>query len=145
MGMIITDANKRILRVNRAFTEITGYTAAEAVGQTPHLLASGRHGPAFYQTMFSAIDTDGTWAGEIWNRHKNGEVFPEWLTITAVKNKDEVVTHYVAAFTDISERKAAESQIRNLAFYDPLTNLPNRRLLMDRLELAMMNGARSEL
>jgi len=145
MGMTITDANKRILRVNRAFTEITGYTAAEAVGQTPHLLASGRHGPAFYQTMFSAIETDGMWAGEIWNRYKNGEIFPEWLTITAVKNKDEVVTHYVAAFTDISERKAAESQIRNLAFYDPLTNLPNRRLLMDRLELAMMNGARSEL
>ncbi|WP_300113865.1 EAL domain-containing protein [Rhodoferax sp.] len=144
MGMTITDANNIILRVNKAFSDITGYSAEEVIGKTPHLLSSGRHDDAFYKAMFATIVDTGMWAGEIWNRHKNGEVFPEWLTITAVKSDEGVVTHYVAAFSDISERKAAESQIRNLAFYDPLTNLPNRRLLMDRLELAMIAGERRQ-
>jgi diguanylate cyclase (GGDEF)-like protein/PAS domain S-box-containing protein len=142
MGMMITDATQNILRVNRAFSEITGYSALEVVGETPRLLSSGRHDDAFYRSMFQSITDNGMWAGEIWNRHKNGGVFPEWLTITAVKNEGAVITHYVSAFSDISERKAAESQIRNLAFYDPLTELPNRRLLLDRLESAMLNGAR---
>lgn len=142
MGMTITDSTQTILRVNRAFTEITGYLAEEVVGQSPRLLSSGRHDDAFYRSMFQSIQSTGLWAGEIWNRHKDGGVFPEWLTITAVKNDANVVTNYVAAFSDISERKAAESQIRNLAFYDPLTELPNRRLLLDRLESAMLAGAR---
>lgn len=144
MGMTITDANHTILRVNQAFTDITGYSAEEVIGKTPHLLSSGRHDDAFYQAMFDAIQRTGMWAGEIWNRHKDGGIYPEWLTITAVKNDAAEVTHFVAAFSDISERKAAEKQIRNLAFYDPLTNLPNRRLLMDRLELAMAAGSRSQ-
>ena len=144
MGMTITDANNIILRVNQAFTEITGYSAEEAIGKTPHMLSSGRHDEAFYQAMYDTIQSTDMWAGEIWNRHKDGGVYPEWLTITAVKNDAAEVTHFVAAFSDISERKAAEKQIRNLAFYDPLTNLPNRRLLMDRLELAMAAGSRSQ-
>ncbi len=144
MGMTITDADKTILRVNRAFTDITGYSADEVIGQSPRLLSSGRHDDAFYRNMFRCIRDTGLWAGEIWNRHKNGAVFPEWLTITAVKNEAAQVTHYVAAFSDISERKAAESQIRNLAFYDPLTELPNRRLLLDRLGSAMLAGARHQ-
>jgi diguanylate cyclase (GGDEF)-like protein len=93
--------------------------------------------------MYDTIESTGMWAGEIWNRHKDGGIYPEWLTITAVKNDAAQVTHFVSAFSDISERKAAEKQIRNLAFYDPLTNLPNRRLLMDRLQLAMAAGSRS--
>jgi diguanylate cyclase (GGDEF)-like protein/PAS domain S-box-containing protein len=143
MGMTITDANNIILRVNQAFSEITGYSAEEVIGKTPHVLSSGRHDAAFYQAMYDTIESTGMWAGEIWNRHKDGGIYPEWLTITAVKNDAAQVTHFVSAFSDISERKAAEKQIRNLAFYDPLTNLPNRRLLMDRLQLAMAAGSRS--
>ena len=128
-GMMITDANKVILRVNHAFTEITGYTAEEAVGQTPSLLNSGRHDAAFFDMMWESIRQAGTWHGEIWNRRKNGEVYPEQLTITAVKGGNNEITHYVATMHDITRRKQAEEQIRALAFYDPLTQLPNRRLL----------------
>ncbi len=136
-GIAITDANRTILRVNKAFTEITGYTSAEAVGQNPSLLSSGRHDAVFYAAMWDAIARAGKWQGEIWNRHKSGDVFPEWLTITAVKNGEGPVTHYVATFSDITDRKADEEKIKTLAFYDPLTSLPNRRLLMDRLEQAL--------
>ncbi len=142
-GMFVTDPQGVILRVNRAFTDITGYTAQEAVGRGPDLLKSGRHGPQFYAAMRSALDTTGAWAGEIWNRRKNGEIFPEWLTITAVKNEAQEVTHYVSALVDITHRKAAEDEIRHLAFYDLLTGLPNRRLLLDRLQHAVENSARS--
>jgi len=143
MGMAITDAKNVILRVNKAFTDITGYRPDEVLGRNPNLLSSGRHDKAFYQTMFESIAQTGMWAGEIWNRHKDGGIFPEWLTVTAVKDEAGVITNYVSAFSDISERKAAENQIRSLAFYDPLTDLPNRRLLMDRLELAMMVSSRT--
>ncbi|MDO8248458.1 MAG: EAL domain-containing protein [Rhodoferax sp.] len=136
-GIMVTDAASVILRVNRAFTEITGYSAEEAVGQTPRLLRSDRHDAAFYAAMWECTTRTGTWRDEIWNRRKNGEVYPEWLTITAVKDELGRVTHYVATFTDISVRKTAEEQIRSLAFYDPLTALPNRRLLMDRLDQAL--------
>ena len=142
MGMVISDAQQNILRVNRAFTTITGYSSDEVIGKNPRILNSGKHDRAFYASMFSAIERSGTWQGEIWNRHKNGAVYPEWLTITAVKNDAGVVTHFVAAFSDISERKAAENEIRHLAFYDALTGLPNRRLLMDRLQQALVAGAR---
>jgi diguanylate cyclase (GGDEF)-like protein/PAS domain S-box-containing protein len=141
-GITITNAEQVILRVNQAFTEITGYSADEAVGHTPRLLKSGRHDAAFFAQMWQAIAQQGSWQGEIWNRRKCGEVFPEWLTITAVKNENAVVTHYVATFTDISAHKEAENQIKHLAFYDPLTGLPNRRLLMDRLAQALSSGAR---
>ncbi len=136
-GMFITDAQHTILRVNRAFTEITGYSTIEAIGQTPRLLSSNRHDAQFFKAMTECIAQRGTWQGEIWNRRKNGEVFPEWLTITAVKNEHGGVENYVATLSDISARKAAEDEIRNLAFYDPLTDLPNRRLLLDRLAQAL--------
>jgi diguanylate cyclase (GGDEF)-like protein/PAS domain S-box-containing protein len=136
-GMAITDAQRVILRVNHAFTAITGYSAEEAVGQTPRVLSSGRHDGAFYAAMTQALEESGAWQGEIWNRRKNGEVYPEWLTISAVKDKAGRTTHFVAIFTDISERVQAQTQIDTLAFYDPLTQLPNRRLLLDRLEQAL--------
>ncbi len=142
-GMMIADANSVILRVNHAFTEITGYTAEEAVGQTPRLLKSGRHDAVFYATMWENIRRNGSWQGEIWNRRKNGEVYPELLTITAVRGEAGEVTNYVATLDDITLRKAAEEQIRNLAFYDTLTQLPNRRLLNDRLGHAMSSSKRS--
>jgi|GEM_PF-6145281 len=142
-SMMITDANGVILRVNLAFTENTGYTAEEAVGQTPRLLKSGRHDLDFYRAMWEAIQRTGTWQGEIWDRRKNGEVYPEWLTISAVMGSDGVVTHYVGSHIDITKDKAAEETIKNLAFYDPLTGLPNRRLLIDRLHQAFASSARS--
>jgi diguanylate cyclase (GGDEF)-like protein/PAS domain S-box-containing protein len=143
-GMFITDARGVILRVNLAFTEITGYTAGESVGETPRLLRSGRHDAAFYTAMREGIEQTGAWQGEIWNRRKNGEIYPEWLTITAVKDQDGKLTHHVSTLTDITQRKAAESEIKHLAFYDPLTLLPNRRLLLDRLQHALSSSARSQ-
>ncbi|MBI1175486.1 MAG: PAS domain S-box protein [Sideroxydans sp.] len=142
-SLIITDANGVILRVNQAFTESTGYAAGEVVGQTPRLLKSGRHDADFYREMWAAITDTGTWQGEIWDRRKNGEVYPKWLTITAVKGEDGAVTHYVGSHTDITERKAAEEKIQQLAFHDPLTRLPNRQLLLDRLGQALASSARS--
>lgn len=141
-GMFVTDTASVILRVNQGFTRITGYSAEDAVGQTPRMFSSGRHDCAFYVQMWNHIKQHGTWGGEIWNRRKCGEVFPQWVTITAVKDDAGQTTHYVAAFTDITQRKAIEEQIKHLAFYDPLTHLPNRRLLLDRLEMALASGAR---
>jgi diguanylate cyclase (GGDEF)-like protein/PAS domain S-box-containing protein len=143
-GMFVTDADHCILQVNGSFTQMTGYGAAEVVGQTPRVLSSGRHGADFYAAMHDALMSKGTWQGEIWNRRKDGGVFPEWLTITAVKDEAGVITHFVATFTDITQRKATEEEIKRLAFYDPLTHLPNRRLLTDRLEQALATCARSK-
>ena len=141
-GVTITNAQRVILRVNKAFTAITGYSAEEAVGQNPHILKSGRHDQAFYAAMTQALETTGAWAGEIWNRRKNGEVYPKWLNISAVKDDAGLTTHYVAIFSDITERLNAQTQIDTLAFSDPLTQLPNRRLLMDRLEQSMHTSTR---
>jgi len=141
-GVMITDADNLILRVNRAFTEITGYSNAEAVGQQPSLLKSGRHDAGFYAVMHECIEREGTWRGEIWNRRKNGDIYPGWVNITAVKGARGAVTHYVTTFTDITQRKAAEDEIRHLAFYDTLTGLPNRRLMLERLRQALAGSAR---
>ena len=141
-GLMITDADGVILRVNQAFTETTGYTAEEAVGKTPRILKSGRHNEEFFRAMWETINKTGKWQGEIWDRRKNGEVYPKWLTISAVKQDDGVVTHYVGSHFDITERKAAEENIKHLAYYDPLTGLPNRRLLMDWLQKALAASAR---
>jgi diguanylate cyclase (GGDEF)-like protein/PAS domain S-box-containing protein len=141
-SMIITDAQAVILRVNHAFFDLFGYTAEEALGQTPRLLQSGRHEPAFYAALWAGIKNAHAWQGEIWNRRKNGDVFPVWLCITAVCSEEGVVTHYVATHTDITLRKAADEEIKHLAFYDPLTHLPNRRLLQDRLHQAMVHAKR---
>ena len=143
-GMTITNAQRVILQVNKAFSVITGYSAEEAVGQTPRILSSGRHDRAYYEAMSQSLDATGAWSGEIWNRRKSGEVYPEWLSISAVKDTAERVTHYVAIFSDISERVSAQAQIDTLAFYDPLTSLPNRRLLLDRLDQAVHVSTRHD-
>ena len=142
-GMIITDASTRILRVNQAFSLITGYAPEEVSGQPTSMLSSGQQGAEFYQGMWQSINQQGFWEGEIWNRRKSGEVFPEWLTISAVRDGGGRVVNYLAALTDISERKAAEDKIRRLAFFDPLTGLPNRRLLQDRLQQALADSERT--
>ena len=142
-GMMVTNANNIILRVNHAFTKITGYSADEAIGQTPKLLSSGRQSKEFYDAMWDNVNNAGAWEGEIWNRRKSGEVYPQHLTITAVNEAMGIVTNYVATLTDITLSKAASDEIRNLAFYDPLTGLPNRRLLLDRLKQAMASVTRS--
>ena len=142
-GILVTDAETKILRVNDAFTTITGYPAEEAVGQTPRLLSSGRQDKVFYQAMWDSLTETGAWEGEIWNRRKSGDLYPEILKITAVRDAQGVVTNYVAMLTDISSSKIASEDIRNLAFYDPLTHLPNRRLLLDRLKQVLASNARS--
>jgi len=142
-GILITDAQANILKVNQAFTQITGYSAEEAVGQKPQMLSSGRHDAAFYSAMWESINTTGKWQGEIWNRRKYGEIYAEYLTITAVKDSDNTVANYVAAFADATKIKESEEAIKELAFFDPLTKLPNRRLLQDRLFQALSSSDRS--
>ena len=141
-GIVITDRDNRVLRVNRAFTRLTGYSAAEAIGKTPSMLQSGRHDAVFYHSMWETLARDKYWQGEIWDQRKDGEVYPEWLTITAVTDADGKLTNYVGVFSDITLRKEADEQIYQLAFYDPLTKLPNRRLLWDRLQQALGHSAR---
>ncbi|MBR2515075.1 MAG: EAL domain-containing protein [Halomonas sp.] len=143
LGMLITDAQGCILKVNRTFTRITGYQESDVLGENPRMFSSGRHDADFYRTLWGNVAKSGNWEGEVWNRRKNGEVFPEWLTISAVKDNDGVLTHYVATLSDITERKAAEKEIHKLAFYDPLTGLANRRLFMDRLEATMKTRPRN--
>lgn len=144
-AMMITDADGVILRVNAAFNLITGYANEETIGKKPSILKSGRQNEDFYAAMWECINKTGGWEGEIWDRRNNGEIYPEHLTISAVKDKDGNVSNYVATFTDISENKAAKQKIENLANFDPLTNLPNRRLLMDRVQQAIVSRNRSGL
>ncbi len=144
-AMMVTDAKAVILRINQAFTDITGYSAEEVLGHTPHILASGRHDADFYRNMWIAINRDGVWKGEIWDRRKNGEVYPKWLTISAVKDRQGQVTHYIGTHYDITEQKKSEEKIHELAFFDPLTNLPNRTLLRDRLKQAVAGCHRNQV
>ncbi len=141
-GMMVTDANRIILKINSAFSRTMGYDSQEVVGRTPRMFKSGRHDPDFFRKMWEEINHTGGWQGEIWNKRKSGETFPEWLTITAVKNESGAVTHYISTHFDITERKMAEEKINELAFYDQLTGLPNRTLLHDRLRLAMLTSTR---
>lgn len=141
-GVIISTSDGTMTAVNRAFTEITGYAESEAIGNNPRMLQSGTHDQQFYHDMWATIADKGRWQGEVWNRRKNGEIFPEWVSITAVHNKQGQLTNYVAIFSDITLQKQAEERIQQLAFSDPLTSLPNRRLFLDRLEHALMVSAR---
>ncbi len=142
-GVMITDHEAHILRVNKAFTEITGYTEAEVIGQTPNILHSGRHDVTFYRGMWQSIHDQGYWQGEIWNRRKNGEVFPEWLTISTVSDDSGQVTHLIGGFSDLSQQKQAEDRIQHLMYYDALTDLPNRTLFRDRCKQAMLRALRT--
>ncbi len=141
-GIIIVNREGLIEYVNPTFTQVTGYSSDEAVGQTPSLIKSGRHEESFYEAMWKQLNEDGYWQGEIWNRRKNGEVYPEWLTITAIRSDDGEIFQYAGIFCDISERKQQENEIRRLAYFDDLTKLPNRRLFSDRLRMAVARAKR---
>ncbi len=141
-GVVITDLTPRILTVNRAYTEITGYTPEEVRGRDPGMLKSGRQDDAFYQTMWASLQASGHWQGEIWNRRKNGEIYPQLLTISTVHDGEGVASHYVGVMTDISQLKQSEARLEHLAHYDPLTDLPNRLLLQSRLEHALERAER---
>jgi len=136
-GVVITDAEQHILTVNRAFSRITGYDEAELLGQKPNQLASGRHNKTFYRAMWKAIDETGAWQGEVWNRRKDGSVYPEWLSVSRVANDKGEVTHYIGIISDISRLKENQEEIHRLAYYDPLTQLPNRSLLEERADFAL--------
>ncbi len=142
-GIWIAAPDGKILEVNKAFTNITGYAAHEAQGNTPRMLQAGRHDAAFYAEMWETLTRTQEWAGEVWSRRKNGDVYPEWLSITAVKGKYGAIAHYVGTISDISHRKAAQDEVSHLAYFDSITDLPNRRLLTDRLNQAITASARS--
>lgn len=141
-GVIVTDANRLIIMVNNAFCDITGYAEAEVVGKGPGILRSGRHSPEFYETMWTSIAIAGHWQGEIWNRRKNGEIYPQLLSISEVRNGAGAVINYVGVFADVSQIKASETKLEFLAHHDPLTQLPNRLLLRSHLEHGMRAAQR---
>jgi diguanylate cyclase (GGDEF)-like protein/PAS domain S-box-containing protein len=141
-AIMITDANANIIRVNQAFLDITGYSSEEVIGMNPRIMNSGRHDKTFYAQMWQQLLCTGLWTGEIFDKRKNGEIYPKWAKITAVKNEQLLITHYVAVFSDLSERKKREEEIRNLAFYDSLTKLPNRHLFLDRFSAALSTASR---
>jgi len=142
-GMMVTGPDAVILRVNHAFTTLTGYSAEEAIGRTPELLSSGRHDPSFYQAMWATLNSHDYWQGEIWNKRKNGRIYAEWLTVSAVRDGNNKITHYIGTFSDITSNEEAAAEIHRLAYYDPLTQLPNRRLLQDRLAQALAVSTRN--
>lgn len=143
-GIVVTDARGDILQVNPAFTAITGYAASEAIGQNPRVLKSDKHPPEFYQGMWRQLLDTGQWAGEIWNRRKSGEAYPEWLTISAVKDPQGKITNFVSIFHDISELKRQQEALEHQAQHDALTGLPNRVLINDRLEMALVHMERRD-
>ncbi|MEE8456232.1 MAG: diguanylate cyclase [Limibaculum sp.] len=136
-AVMITDAQGSIVSVNRAFSRVTGWAADEVIGQTPRMLASGRQDADFFEAMWSALLTQGCWQGELWNRRKSGEVYPEFLSVEALRSAAGKITHFVAVFSDLTERKEREQRLSYLAYHDELTGLANRTLFLDRLESAV--------
>ena len=139
-GVLVTDSKGLIVHVNRAFMEITGYQREEVLGQRPNMFKSGHHPPAFYQEMFATLDGTGEWSGEIWNRRKSGEIYPQWQTIRIIRDEQRQLSQYVAVFSDISAIKNSEHELKHLAHHDPLTTLPNRLLFTDRAEQALASA-----
>lgn len=144
-GICITDHQGQYISVNQSFTDITGYTLADVQGKTPALMQSGRHDKSFYEGMWAQLRAEGRWEGEIWNRRKTGEIYPEWLTISAIQDEHGRVQQYLGIFTETSSRKAAEERIQRLSNYDQLTNLPNRTLLQDRTKIALASARRAHV
>ncbi|MCG8091371.1 MAG: EAL domain-containing protein, partial [Candidatus Thiodiazotropha endolucinida] len=142
-AILMTDEQNKIISVNDAFERITGYVESEVLGKDPRLLASNRHDHHFYKRMWQSINQNNHWEGEIWNRRKSGEIYPEWLSISKIVDEIKSNTHYIAVFTDITQKKKTEDEIENLAFYDVLTGLANRYLLADRVEKAIHSDLRS--
>ncbi|SHN06085.1 PAS domain S-box-containing protein/diguanylate cyclase (GGDEF) domain-containing protein [Pseudomonas asturiensis] len=143
-GVLVTDAQGRIVHVNRAFVDITGYQPEEVLGFNPSTFKSGRHGPEFYRQMYRSILSAGQWSGEIWNRRKSGEVYPQWQTIRSIKGDDGQPRHFVAVFSDMTAIKRSERELAQLAHYDALTGLPNRLLLTDRISQALVSARSSK-
>jgi diguanylate cyclase (GGDEF)-like protein/PAS domain S-box-containing protein len=141
LAMIITDTKGTILSVNSAFSQLTGYSKEEAVGSNPRMLQSGRHDQSFYQSMWAAMVNEGRWQGDIWDKRKDGTVYPKYLSVHALRNEIGEVTHYSGIFFDISERKTAEERLNKLAHFDSLTELPNRRHFVERLSFACHHAA----
>lgn len=139
-GVLVTDSKGLIVHVNRAFMEITGYQREEVLGQRPNMFKSGHHPPGFYQAMFATLDSLGEWSGEIWNRRKSGEIYPQWQTIRLIHDDQGQFGQYVAVFSDISAIKKSEHELTHLAHHDPLTDLPNRLLLTDRAGQAVVSA-----
>jgi diguanylate cyclase (GGDEF)-like protein/PAS domain S-box-containing protein len=133
-GIVITDADRRIVDINKAFTAITGYTADEVLGEDISILQSGRHNEEFYRELWASVNEHGSWQGEIWDRRKNGEIHPNWLSISAVTEAGGKVARYIGLFSDISVMKQTQEQLYRMAHYDSLTSLPNRRFFHDRLQ-----------
>lgn len=142
-GIMVVSAELLITKINPAFTRITGYTAGEVVGRSPSILSSGQQDPSYYRAMWESVLQKTFWSGEIWNRRKNGELYAELLSISAVRNSAGEIEHYVGVFSDISQLKAHEAELDHIAHYDPLTGTPNRRLLTDRMEQAIARATRS--
>jgi diguanylate cyclase (GGDEF)-like protein/PAS domain S-box-containing protein len=143
-GIVITDENNRIIMVNSAFSEITGYSEEEALGQNPRLLRSGKHTEAFYESLWRHLQDEGNWRGEMWNQRRDGTLFPVWQQITLVRDKDDKVVNYVSIFSDISELKAVEQQLAHLAHHDELTGLPNRLYFKAQLDKSLQSARRHQ-
>lgn len=143
-SVVVTDASGAIEIVNPAFTKVTGYSPKEVIGKNPRILKSGRQNELFYKNMWNSINQNNHWHGEIWNRRKNGEIYPEWLSISAVRNKKNKITNYVGVFTDITLQKISENTLHHLAHHDSLTGLPNRALFWDRLNQAIAQSNRNK-
>ena len=143
-GRLVTDDQQIIVKVNAAFTTITGYTAQDALGKTPKMLASGQHDGVFFRNLWQGLESNGLWQGEIWNKKKNGDIYPQWLCITEIKNSQQSVSHYTSTFNDLTVLKEADKKIEYLSFYDQLTDLPNHHCLRVRLKKALANCVQNQ-
>jgi diguanylate cyclase (GGDEF)-like protein/PAS domain S-box-containing protein len=143
-SVVLTDSNNRIVYINPAYTYVTGYTEHEVMGKNPSITGSGKQGKEFYKKMWDSLQQSGRWEGEVWNRRKSGELYAEWLSITVIRGDRGKAIYYLGVFTDITLRKLESDQLLHYAYYDPLTDLPNRRFFRERLEQAIKVANRNK-